>query len=166
MPKADFLTGVFLILFSLYVVFESWRMPRLEHLKVHPLSVPGIVPGFLGLVIFIFGLILLIRSIRKGGHRLKFSWAAGKKLLRNPGNQRLLLTAILCIGYAGFFIGRIPYWMATGAFIFTFILLFEWESEIPWRQQMKRLLASFLIAVITTTAITCVFERLFLVTLP
>ncbi|HEX9899406.1 MAG TPA: hypothetical protein VGC81_09270, partial [Candidatus Methylomirabilis sp.] len=80
MVKADFVTGLALILVSLFVVFESWRMPRLEHLKVHPLSVPGLVPAFLGIVIFLFAVILVIRSVLAGGHRLALSIQATPRL--------------------------------------------------------------------------------------
>ena len=44
MAKADFITGLVLIVFGALVVEESWRMPRLEYLGVHPLSVPGSCP--------------------------------------------------------------------------------------------------------------------------
>lgn len=166
MVRADFLTGIGLISLSLYVIIESWRMPRLEHLKVHPLSVPGIVPAFIGMVLLIFGTVLVIRSIRRGGHRLGFSYEGFRRMLSNPGNQRLLLTAILCIGYAGFLIGTLPYWLATGLFVFLFIILFEWERGMNVARRKKCLISAALIAILSSAAITLVFERLFLVALP
>jgi putative tricarboxylic transport membrane protein len=166
MARADFLTGIGLISLSLYVMFESWRMPRLEHLKVHPLSVPGIVPAFIGMVLLIFGTALVIRSIRRGGHRLGFSDDGFRRMLGNPGNQRLLLTAILCIGYAGFLIGTLPYWLDTGLFIFVFMILFEWERGMNVGRRKKCLISAALIAILSSVAITVVFERLFLVALP
>jgi putative tricarboxylic transport membrane protein len=166
MARADFLTGITLICVSLYVIFESWRMPRLEHLKVHPLSVPGIVPAFIGMVLILFGAVLVLRSMRRGGHRLRLSSEGFRRMLGNPGNQRLLLTAILCIGYAGFLIGTLPYWLATGLFIFVFIVLFEWERGINVGRQKKCLISAVLIAILSSAAITVVFERLFLVALP
>jgi hypothetical protein len=166
MARADFLTGIALICLSLYVIIESWRMPRLEHLKVHPLSVPGIVPAFIGMVLLIFGTVLVIRSIRRGGHRLGFSYGGFRRMLSNPGNQRLLLTAILCIGYAGFLIGTLPYWLATGLFVFLFIILFEWERGMNVARRKKCLISAALIAILSSAAITLVFERLFLVALP
>jgi len=166
MPRADFITGLVLILFSFYVIIESWRMPRLEHLKIHPLSVPGIVPAFIGGVLLIFGLILTLRSIKRKGYRIKITAKELRQLLNHPGNQRLLLTAILSIGYAGFLIGNLSYGLATGLFIFLFITLFEWKQETMLKQRTKRLIMAIIIAVISSVAITLVFERLFLVTLP
>jgi len=166
MARADFVTGIALICLSLYVVIESWRMPRLEHLKVHPLSVPGIVPAFIGMVLLLFGTVLVIRSIRRKGHHLGFSYEGFRRILGNPGNQRLLLTAVLCIGYAGLLIGFLPYWLATGLFIFLFMILFEWEREMNVARRRKCLISAALIAILSSAAITLVFERLFLVALP
>ncbi len=166
MARADFVTGIALICLSLYVIIESWRMPRLEHLKVHPLSVPGIVPAFIGMVLLLFGTVLVIRSIRRRGHRIGFSYEGFRRMLSKPSNQRLLLTAVLGIGYAGFLIGTLPYWLATGLFIFVFIILFEWERGMSVARQRKRLISAALIAILSSAAITVVFERLFLVALP
>ncbi|HSC71596.1 MAG TPA: tripartite tricarboxylate transporter TctB family protein [Candidatus Methylomirabilis sp.] len=166
MIKADFLTGMVLILVSLFVVFESWRMPRLEHLRVHPLSVPGLVPAFLGTVIIVFAVILVVRSVLAGGHRLAISLQATRRLLTEPGNRRLLVTAILSIGYAGFLVGSIPYGLATGLFIFAFMVIFEWRRGMTRREYVRLGLAAGILAVGTSVLVTWAFESLFLVTLP
>ncbi len=166
MVKADFVTGLILIGLSLYVIFESWRMPRLEHLKVHPLSVPGLVPAFLASVLLIFGALLVIRSTLRGGHRLSFSFRALRQTLRTPANRRLLLAAFLCLLYALLLVGRLPYVLATGLFILVFILLFEWELGGKVGPRKRLFLSALAIALFSALAITLVFERLFLVSLP
>lgn len=166
MARADFITGIVLMLLSLYVMFEAWQMPRLEHLKVHPLSVPGIVPAFLASVLFIFGTVLVIRSILRGGYRLGLTNERFRQLLRTPGNQRLLLTALLTIGYAIFLIGTLPYWLATGLFIFVFVILFESERGMPVARWRRCVITAALIATLSSAGITIIFERLFLVALP
>jgi putative tricarboxylic transport membrane protein len=166
MVRADFLTGVVLILGSLYVIFESWRMPRMEHLGAHPLSTPGVVPAFLAVILIISGGVLVIRSVRAGGHRLGLSADKVREVLSKPGNQRLLLTAILTIGYAGFLIGRVPYEVATGLFIFAFIFIFEWERGIAAARCAKLFVVAAVLAAATSGLVSWSFERLFLVTLP
>jgi putative tricarboxylic transport membrane protein len=166
MVRADFLTGVVLILSSLYVIFESWRMPRMEHLGAHPLSVPGVVPAFLAAVLIIFGVVLVIRSVRAGGYRLGLSVAKATEVLAKPGNQRLLITLVLTIGYAGFLIGRIPYELATGLFVFAFIVLFEWEWGLTPARYTRLFGVAAILAVMFTGLVSWVFERIFLVTLP
>ncbi|OGB93340.1 MAG: hypothetical protein A2Z31_08205 [candidate division NC10 bacterium RBG_16_65_8] len=166
MVRADFLTGVVLILSSLYVIFESWRMPRMEHLGAHPLSVPGVVPAFLAVVLIISGGVLVIRSVLAGGHRLGLSAAKAREVLVKPGNQRLLITLVLTLGYAGVLIGRIPYELATGLFVFAFIVIFEWEWNLPAAKVAKLITVAAILAAAASAIVSWVFERLFLVTLP
>lgn len=166
MVKADFLTGIVLVLLSIFILFESWRMPRLEHLRVHPLSVPGIVPAFLGIVIFIFAVILVVRSIRAGGHHMGVSRESPRHILSQPGNQRLLVCAFLSIGYAGILIGTLPYWLATGLYLFAFVMMFEWRRAVAGADWARLVAVAGILAVGTSAAVTWVFQSLFLVTLP
>lgn len=138
----------------------------MEHLGAHPLSVPGVVPAFLAAVLIIFGVVLVIRSVRAGGHRLGLSVAKATEVLAKPGNQRLLITLVLTIGYAGFLIGRIPYELATGLFVFAFIVLFEWERGLTPARYTRLFGVAAVLAVVFTGLVSWVFERLFLVTLP
>lgn len=166
MVKADFITGIVLILISVYVIIESWHMPRLEHLQVHPLSVPGLVPAFLAAVIILFSIQIVLRSVHQGGHRLGITCETLRRTLREPGNQRLLVTAILTIVYAGFFIGRLPYWLGTGLFVFAFVVIFEKQKDMTRAQWMRCTIAAVILATTTAAAVSLAFERLFLVTLP
>jgi hypothetical protein len=43
--RADLWFAILLTALSVVVVVESWRMPRLDHLGVHPMSAPGLTPG-------------------------------------------------------------------------------------------------------------------------
>lgn len=166
MKKADYLTGLALILLSVYVLVESWRMPRLEHLQAHPLSAPGIVPAFLAVVLLIFGLILVGRSVKAGGHRLGLNREGIRKVLAEPANRRLLLTAVLTFVYAGVLVGRTPYGISTGLFVFVFITVFEWRRGMSYWEKKRVGVAAGLLAIVAAAAVSYTFERLFLVTLP
>jgi hypothetical protein len=166
MKKADYLTGLALILLSIYVLAESWRMPRLEHLQAHPLSTPGIVPAFLAVVLLIFGLILVGRSVKSGGHRLALTREGVRRTLADPGNQRLLLTAVLTLVYAGVLVGHTHYTLSTGLFIFVFVAVFEWRRGMSLHEMGRVGLSAAVLAVVIAVSISYVFERLFLVTLP
>jgi len=166
MKKADYLTGLALILLSLYVLAESWRMPRLEHLQAHPLSVPGIVPGFLAVILMIFGLILVVRSVRAGGHRLGLNREGLRKALAEPDNRRLLLTALLTFVYAGVLVGRTPYTLVTALFVFAFVVVFEWRRGMSIREKGRLGLGAAILAIVFAATVSYTFERLFLVTLP
>jgi hypothetical protein len=166
MKKADYLTGLALILLSVYVLVESWRMPSLEHLQAHPMSAPGLVPAFLAVVLLIFGIILVVRSVRAGGHRLGLSREGIRKTLADPGNRRLLLTAILTFVYAGVLVGRTPYTLVTGLFVFFFVVIFEWRRGMSHGEMGRMGLAAAVLAIVFAVAVSYTFEKLFLVTLP
>lgn len=166
MVRADFVTGILLIVGSLYVIVESWRMPRMEHLGAHPLSVPGLVPAFLAVVLMLFGGVLAVRSVLAGGHRLGLSLDRARDVLARPGNRRLLITLVLTVGYAGVLLGHVRYEIATGLFVFAFMLLFEWERGLPPARQARLVGGAAILAAAATLLVSWTFERLFLVSLP
>ncbi|MDX9860261.1 MAG: tripartite tricarboxylate transporter TctB family protein [Rhodospirillales bacterium] len=166
MTKADLITGLVLIVFSLTLIEESWRMPRLEQLGIHPSSVPGLVPGMLGVILLILGAVLTIRSFRRGGHHLGITRENTARTFCQPGNLRLIATLALSIGYAAFMIGNMPYWLATGVFTFLFIAIFEWRPGADGRTRLRGLAFAAVIAIVVAWVVTWVFANLFLVTLP
>ena len=166
MTKADLITGLVLIVFSLVVIEESWRMPRLEQMGVRPESAPGLVPALLGIMLLILGVVLTIRSFKRGGHHLGLTREVVAQTLWQPGNLRLIGTLVLCVGYAGFMIGNIPYWLATGIFAFLFIAIFEWRRDLDRRARVRALAFAGGIAIVLAAVVTWVFANVFLVTLP
>jgi hypothetical protein len=164
MDKADLVTSLLLIGLGLGAVIESWRMPRLEELAINPYTVPGIVPGFLGAIIALLGLILLARSIRRGAWRLGVGGALG--LLRREGARRLYLSLVLTFGYAAGLVGKVSYWIATVLFVFLFITLFEWKSTLTPGQRVRTIGVALGQALVVAAAVTLVFQYLFLVRLP
>jgi putative tricarboxylic transport membrane protein len=65
--RADLWFAVVLVALSLAVMVESWRMPRLADQGAHPMSVPGLTPGLIALVLAMLGIALLWRSLRARG---------------------------------------------------------------------------------------------------
>jgi hypothetical protein len=63
MSNRDDVIALVLMAFGAFVLYESARMPRFEHLAVNPYTVPGLVPGFLGAALLLFGLVMLSRSL-------------------------------------------------------------------------------------------------------
>lgn len=166
MTKADLITGLVLIVFSITVIEESWRMPRLEQMGVRPESAPGLVPALLGIMLLILGVVLTIRSIKRGGHRLGITRENFVQTLWQSGNLRLIGTLVLCVGYAGVMIGNMPYWLATGIFVFLFTAIFEWRRDADRRARIRALAIATGLAVIVAGTVTWVFANVFLVTLP
>ena len=165
MTKKDFFTSLVLIAFGAAVLTESLRMPRFENLGINPYTVPGIVPGVLGGVIILLGAIMFVRSSFVDSWRVAPKPTEPSAALRK-GSQRLTLTLLLTIGYAGGLVGRLPFWAATFIFVFLFIALFEWRRTHVAVKQLRILGVALIEAALVSAAVTYVFERIFLVRLP
>jgi hypothetical protein len=164
--KADFITGLVFMALGGATVAECLRMPRFEHLHVNPYTAPGLVPGILGAIILALGAVLCLRAARAGGSRLAERAPDARPLLADPGTRRLLLSAILCLGYAGGLIGRLPFWLATFVFVAGFVVLFEWPLAADGSDRLRRGLFAVVLAAAVSAAISLVFQEIFLVRLP
>jgi len=164
--RADLITGVVLVVFGLAVLAESYGMPRLEERNINPWTVPGIVPGMLAVVITALGAVLALRSLAAGALGVRAVHTPEEVAEARASLGRLVLCGALCLVYAILLVGRIPFWLATGLFIFAFIALFEWGSADSGRIRLRKLAVAAAIAVAVAVVIPYVFEYLFLVRLP
>lgn len=166
MPKADFITSMLLMIFSLAILIISIRMPRMQELGANPYSAPGIVPGFLGGIIFILGLMLFIKSILKNGHRLDLRGKTIHAFFKDPSTTRVLLTLLISTIYGVGLLGHIPYILATFFYVTVFIMLFEYQRDQPFQRQKKTVMFALVQAILVTGSVAAVFRYLFLVNLP
>jgi putative tricarboxylic transport membrane protein len=166
MPKADFVVSILLMLFSLWVVAHSLKMPRFEELGANPFSVPGIVPGVLGTIIFILSLAVFIRSLRQKGYRLGLTGETLHGFFQETSIQRMLLTTAICLFYGMVMVGRMNYYLATFAFVLGFLLLFQYRSVENAAACLRLLITSLVQAGLTAAIVGAVFRYLFLVDLP
>ncbi len=163
--RADLVTGVVLVALGLAVIAESLAMPRFELRRINPWTVPGLVPGLVGVVLAVLGAVLALRSALDPG--LRPPTATGEADAdRGAALLRLAGCLGLCLVYAIWMVGALPFWLATGVFVFAFIVIFEWRPGDGWRRRAGKLGAALLVAIGAALAITLLFERLFLVRLP
>jgi hypothetical protein len=81
--------------------------------------------------------------------------------------QRVALSWALCIAYGAMLLGRgPPYWVLTAAFLLLHILLLDDGERVPAPRSVRRLLVAAIIAPAVATAVTLVFQHVFLVRLP
>ncbi len=161
--RADFITALVLVALGLAVVYLSWTMDRLEVRRINPSTIPGLVPLILGLALTLCGGLLAIRSWR----------------LATPGSGAGLIRVLLSWTYLRVFVilglaliftlglmGRMPFWLAAGLFIFAFIVLFETVMADEPKPLVSSLLWALSIAMLGGGGVYYVFERIFLVRLP
>jgi hypothetical protein len=153
--RQDFYAGLIIIGVSLFVMVESWRMPR--HLQDWPAyAAPGMVTGILGLGLLIMGIILTFRSVRRQGLPLAFKGADIIAYLTDPKTRRLGLMFALSLIYCLFLGRRLPYFVVTTIYLALVMITFRGIGPI------KALIISLMVAI----GVAVVFNRLFLVPLP
>ncbi len=161
--RADLITAIVLIALGLVVAYFSWTMDRLEVRRIHPSTIPGLVPFILGLALTICGGLLAVRSarldIRGGGAallRVLVSWQA----------VRVLTVLGLALVYTLGLIGRMPFWLASALFIFSFITLFETVLADRPGALPRTLVWALVVALGAGWGIHYLFGQIFLVRLP
>ena len=163
MIRADLLAAIFFIVLAAAMLYGSWTMDRLEARRIHPFTVPGLVPGLLSGTLLICGVVLAVRSLRlpaPGG------WTELGAAVTSGAAGRAGVVLLLCLVYTLGLIGMMPFWLATGLFVFAFILVFETWLAAPRRSLLQSLPWALGLAVATAAIVTLVFERAFLVRLP
>ena len=160
MARADLLAGLAFLALGIGALALSLEMPRFEERNINPYTVPGLVPGALGLIIAILGAVLAGRSIRAGAFRPA---APGGPVDRTAARQ-VGLTLVLTLGYAGLLVGRLPFWLATFLFVLAFVVVFEWRAAASAR--LRRVAFAALYATLLSATVTYVFQEIFLVRLP
>jgi uncharacterized membrane protein YwaF len=163
MVRADLITAIVFIVLGAAILYASWTMPRLEVRRIHPMTVPGLVPGLLSFALLVCGGILAWRSVRAPAPR---GWLILRETALSHEAVRALVVAALALVYTLGLVGTLPFWAATAVFVFAFILVFEvwlaeprksWRTSLPWALGL---------AVVIAAVVTLVFERAFLVRLP
>lgn len=162
--RADFLTALVLVGLGLFIFYLSWTMPRLEARRVHPATIPGLVPMFLSAALVICGGLLAWRSWRIEAGR---GWNGLLALFTTRQAVRVLVILALALIHTLVLVGWLPFWAAAMIFIFAFIMIFEtWLADAPPTNPLATLAWAIAIAVFGGGGIFLVFERIFLVRLP
>lgn len=155
LAKADFITSIFLILFSLLIIaYTLISFPRFpEWGGIY--SNPGFVPFLLGLTLFFMSSYLLIRSLRRQGHLVRISREGLGLFFRSTVVIKLFVCFGLFVFYY-FLLGRIPFMINTALYLFLSIMIF---GRGKWYMAL-------IISAATSLAVYLIFIRVFLVPLP
>ena len=165
-PRSDLKDAIGWIVLGIAIVIGSVMMDRLEAQNVNPYTVPGLLPGLLGLAMILLGALLAVRSLRRG--------ALDKPLPKPTAHdraqyRRIWIVAALCITYGVVLIGHgLPFWVASTIFVTGSILILQRISADPRERALTPTLWIKAIAIGVGSAVITqfVFQELFLVRLP
>jgi hypothetical protein len=162
----DFIGSLGWITLGIAILVGSLTMDRLEAQHINPHTVPGLLPGLLGIGMIFFGSLMCLRSVRNGG--LKRLAAADPKYLA-ARRKRLTLVLALCLTFGVVLVGHgLPFWLAAMIFVSGSILILQHaERKATGRElTLRALLVALVIGLAAGGMITLVFQELFLVRLP
>ncbi len=161
-PRADLWSALAWIVLGTAIVAGSWRMDRLEHLGATLYTAPGLVPGILGAVIALLGVLLALRS--RGALAATPRRAAADA--GDGGTGRVAVVLVLCLGYAVGLVGHIPFWLGTFLFVALFIGLFDYPVRRERGQTVRGVVMAMVYGAGTSAVVSLMFEKVFLVRLP
>ena len=165
-PRSDLADAAFWIVLGVAVLIGSVTMDRLERQGVNPYTVPGLLPGLLGITMIALGGILALRSLRRGALEVRPSQPSAHE---REGWRRIWVVTGLCMGYGLVLIGHgLPFWLSSTIYVTGSILILQRMSRDPGvrRQTPKAWVIALTIGLCSSLVIHLVFQELFLVRMP
>jgi hypothetical protein len=163
-PRADLKASFVWMALGLAVLIGSLRMDRLESQDINPYTVPGLLPGLLGIVLILLGFLLMLRSWRRGMQPPEGVVAAS-----GEEKKRVLLVMALCLVFGVLLVGHgLPFWAAAALFVSVAILSLQHAQRKAAGQSLtiKVFAKAIAIGIGAGVVIMLVFQELFLVHLP
>jgi hypothetical protein len=163
--RSDFLSAIGWMGLGIAILIGSVTMDRLENQGINPYTIPGLLPGLLGIAMTILGALLAARSWRP---HLLASTADGAPADRAERN-RLLLVLGLCLSFGVVLVGHgLPFWLAAAIFVSTAILSLQYQQRKSSGQKLsaRMVVTAVAIGLGAGIIITIVFQEIFLVRLP
>jgi Tripartite tricarboxylate transporter TctB family len=169
--RSDFLSAIGWMGLGIAILIGSVTMDRLEKQGINPYTIPGLLPGLLGIAMTILGALLGLRSWRPH----LFASAVNAAPADRGEQKRLLLVLGLCLGFGVGLVGHgLPFWLAAAIFVTVAILSLQYQSGKQYqshkstgeRSSVRSLVKAAAIGLGAGIAITVVFQELFLVRLP
>jgi hypothetical protein len=164
--RSDFLSAIGWMGLGIAILIGSLTMDRLENQDINPYTIPGLLPGLLGIAMTILGALLAARSWRSG---LLAPIVRGSASTPHADRKRLVLVLGLCLAFGVILVGHgLPFWLAAAIFVSVAILSLQSRQRQSAGQKLSlRMIAGAMaIGLGAGLAITLVFQELFLVRLP
>ena len=165
-PHSDLRDGLVWMALGVAVLIGSITMDRLERQDVNPYTVPGLLPGLLGIAMVLLGGVLALRSWRRGALRLP---EAPPDAHLSEQRRRLWIVIGLCLGYGVVLVGHgLPFWLASTIYVSGSILILQRMSREPEDRRLgvRAVVVALVIGLCASIVTHLVFQELFLVRLP
>jgi hypothetical protein len=163
--RSDFLSGFGWMGLGIAILIGSITMDRLEKQDINPYTIPGLLPGLLGIAMTILGALLAARSWRPN----LLASTANNAPANRAERMRLLLVLGLCLTFGVGLVGHgLPFWLAAAIFVTIAILALQYQQRksIGAKLNLRMVVTAAVIGLGAGGVITLVFQEIFLVRLP
>ena len=152
----DFVTSIFLMILSLVMIFDSYRMGVDVGGPMY--ASPGMLPLLLAVLLLFTSFLLLKRSIRINGVGKNWAdftaWFDGFR--KSKMSREMLLGGLILAIYTFALLPRLPFWMSTSIFMISLMTILKATSIIK----------SLVITALVVGSLYGVFQMIFHVPLP
>jgi hypothetical protein len=165
-PRSDLADAAGWVALGAAILIGSVTMDRLERQHINPYTVPGLLPGLLGIAMILLGAVLALRSVRRGAFELAPSPPGAHDSERR---RRVWVVTGLCMGYGVVLIGHgLPFWLASTIYVTSSILILQRMSRDPLVRSLapRAWVKALAIGVGSSLVTHLVFQELFLVRMP
>ena len=165
-PRSDFKDAIGWIVLGVAVLVGSLTMDRLANQNINPVTVPGLLPGLLGIAMILLGGVMAMRSVGQGALHERVPAATPHQ---REERRRVWIAVALCVGYGVVLVGHgLPFWLASSIYVVAAILIFRRLSPdaAERRLGLRSWITALVIGVSASVITWLVFEKLFLVRMP
>jgi hypothetical protein len=160
--RADFVMGIFLFIFGLYVLLESTLNMPLPNISWDEwYTAPGVFPAFLGSMLMLTAVMLFVKAVKMLRRYQKFDFSVLVDVIKSKRTARCALAALFFIIYLYVFWGMVNYILGTFLFLVMNMLVFDTK-----KRTLKRVVLHLVIAASAAAIIAYVFGNFARIPLP
>ena len=158
---ADRVTAAVLFLLGLAMAWGGFDMDRLEIRRIHPASIPGLVPMILGTCLMICAAFLALAKVSESDD----DEPEQETMDRSNWADLAFAAAWSCV-FAIFLVGSMPFVTASAFYIGVFAVWFLWPPKRETAGRLKMIVLVIIYAALVAAGISALFQYGFLVRLP
>ena len=164
-PRRDLIGAVVWTALGCVITVLSWQMDRMTQQGATLHTVPGLWPGIVGTALAVLGGFLMLRSWLRA-QRIGWDAAEADDTNYAAPSSFALATAMFFV-YGLLLVGRgLPFWFSTALFVSVFVFVFQYRERKAKGATARGIVVALACGVLTSLAVTLVFEQLFYVRLP
>ena len=157
----DLVAGIVTFAVSIYVMIKSITFWKEDYVEEFYYS-SGLMPMMIGICLFIFSTIYIVRTIRE--NTLKGCLSDLKnfcvEFVKSKNVHKALVGLVIFWIYIFLMLGKMPFWIATFITLSALLLFINWEKSV------KKIILLLVISAVATFMIILVFQIIFKVPMP